>query len=299
MSVKIFVVHHKASNVFRNSVFEPIQTGADFTGVDLGFLKDNTGDNIAVKNPFWGELTAWYWVLKNWLPVHPEVTSVGFCHYRRVIDITTTAKVGSPPFKPISWNRFENKFQSQAYSEELFEQMSHEYDVFLPGKDSLMSFRHNFIGNVYDQFVAGHPKSILDNCVDFAIKRELASSTQVRMVLGSSAFHSCLNFILRRDLFESLSNWMFQLLGGIDVSNYKKLDLPYNEIRTPAFVAERFFDIWLSQQLKGLRIKECDGYFIGNDPYPHNIAWFLSGLKQWLLWKGGLKEHTPLPTIIV
>ena len=298
MSVKIFVVHHKVSNVFRNSVFEPIQTGADFTGIDLGFLKDNTGDNIAVKNPFWGELTAWYWVLKNWLPVHPEVTSVGFCHYRRVLDITSRAKAGKNPFKPISWKGFEKKFQSQAYSAELFEQMTHEYDVFLPGKDSLMSFRHNFIGNVYDQFVAVHPESVLDKCVDFAIKRELASPAQVRMVLGSSGFHSCLNFILRRDLFESLSNWMFQLLACVDVNSYKNLDLSYNEIRAPAFVAERFFDIWLSQQIKGLRIKECEGYFIGNDPYPHNVAWLLSGLKQWMLWKGCLKEHKPLPVII-
>ena len=108
MAVKIFAVHHKVCDVFRNEVFEPIQTGARFSGIDLGFLRDDVDDNIAAKNPYYGELTAWYWVLKNWLPAHPEVSHVGFCHYRRVLDISRTGIQGHPPYAPIKWLDFEN-----------------------------------------------------------------------------------------------------------------------------------------------------------------------------------------------
>ncbi len=298
MSVKVFVVHHKIGNVFRNSIFEPIQTGSDFSKTDLGFLKDNSGDNIAFKNPFYGELTAWYWVLRNWLPSHPEVSHIGFCHYRRVLDVTRCASKWRRPFTPISWACFQEVFKSEAYREETFEDVVTKYDILLPGKESLMSFRNNFIGTLYDQFCAGHPQRMLDRSIDVAIRSQLAFPEQVKEVLCGTSFHPCLNFIMKRDLFESLANWMFRLLDEATADFDMNIDLPYNEIRAPAFIAERFFDIWLSRQVGELRIKECNGYLIGNDPYPDNIAWYLSGIKQIILWGIGIKQHKKLPNSV-
>ena len=51
--------------------------------LDLGFAKDNTGDNISIKNPYYCEYTALYWGWKNL----KDTKYVGLCHYRRYFDI--------------------------------------------------------------------------------------------------------------------------------------------------------------------------------------------------------------------
>lgn len=74
--VKIFSIYYSKQNLFHGKkaikmdIIEPIQTGKAATGLDLGILSDDTGDNISSKNPYYGELTCWYWVWKNWLPQH-------------------------------------------------------------------------------------------------------------------------------------------------------------------------------------------------------------------------------------
>jgi len=70
---------HKADSYIRNDgIYEPIQVGKELSQVDLGFLKDNTGDNISGKNHEYCELTALYWMWKN-----TSADFVGLCHYRR------------------------------------------------------------------------------------------------------------------------------------------------------------------------------------------------------------------------
>ena len=77
MRVQIFSVYYSSQNIIDNSCYNntcivPIQTGRESTGISLDMLGDNSGDNISAKNPDYGELTAWYWVWKNWLPLHQE-----------------------------------------------------------------------------------------------------------------------------------------------------------------------------------------------------------------------------------
>ena len=293
--VKIFVVHHKHGNVFRNAVFEPIQTGAQRSGLDLGFLRDDVGDNIADKNPYYGELTAWYWVLKNWLPKHNEVTHVGFCHYRRVLDVTSPVTSAGMPFVPMDWSDFEKLFSSERYSAQTIEELCKRYDVFLPRKDKLMSFRKNFIGNVWNQYYIFHPHKAMELCAEKAISLGLASAEDIRKVLLSYSFHSCLNFIMRRDLFESLVCWMLSIIDVAYPEMGCRPDMSFQEIRAPAYVAENFLDVWLYRQRESLRVRECAGYLVDKVHIPHDIPWYLSGVKQWVLWKTGMKTRAPLP----
>lgn len=50
----------------------------DGTPLDLGYQKDNEGDNISAKNPYYCELTGIYYAWKN-IPAE----YLGLVHYRR------------------------------------------------------------------------------------------------------------------------------------------------------------------------------------------------------------------------
>ena len=84
--LKIFCAYHKPWPVFASDCVEPIQVGASTSKHRLGIMRDDTGRNISSLNGGYCELTAQYWVWQNFLPAHPEVEWVGFCHYRRFMD---------------------------------------------------------------------------------------------------------------------------------------------------------------------------------------------------------------------
>lgn len=46
------------------------------------WMRDNTGENISHKNPFYGEYTFYYWYWKNLLDLKKDNEWIGFCSYR-------------------------------------------------------------------------------------------------------------------------------------------------------------------------------------------------------------------------
>ena len=60
-----------------DELYLPVQVGSEGKE-DIGFEKDNTGDNISGKNPFFCELTGLYWAWKNL-----KCDYIGLVHYRR------------------------------------------------------------------------------------------------------------------------------------------------------------------------------------------------------------------------
>ena len=46
------------------------------------WLRDNTGDNISKKNPYYGEYTFYYWFWKNELEQIKDDKWIGFAGYR-------------------------------------------------------------------------------------------------------------------------------------------------------------------------------------------------------------------------
>lgn len=61
-----------------------------FTCIEKNKLLDDSGDNISALNPWWGELTAVYWLLKN-----TSAPLIGNCQYRRYWDETAIAAADS------------------------------------------------------------------------------------------------------------------------------------------------------------------------------------------------------------
>lgn len=77
----IAVAHHKPGITVQNDLFLPIQVGAELSEFNLGIQRDNEGDNISSLNPYYCEMTAVYYLLKN----HLNYDYYGLCHYRRYL----------------------------------------------------------------------------------------------------------------------------------------------------------------------------------------------------------------------
>ena len=67
-------------NKIKKLNYIPVGLGKDILSNE--FLRDNTGDNISGKNPFYGEYTFHYWIWKNEL-IHFDNSWIGFCQYRK------------------------------------------------------------------------------------------------------------------------------------------------------------------------------------------------------------------------
>ena len=78
MKTKMFVMTHKKFDAPTDALYVPLHVGRAL-GNDLGYLGDDTGDNISELNPYYGELTGLYWLWKN----YHDTDIVGICHYRR------------------------------------------------------------------------------------------------------------------------------------------------------------------------------------------------------------------------
>jgi hypothetical protein len=75
---RMYVMTHKDFQHPNMEGFFPLQVGSALHE-DLGYLWDDTCDNISDLNPYYGELTGQYWVWKN----DHDTQNIGCCHYRR------------------------------------------------------------------------------------------------------------------------------------------------------------------------------------------------------------------------
>ena len=63
-NIKVIVATHKKYQMPKDEMYIPVQVGAEGKD-DLGYQKDNEGENISLKNTFYCELTGLYWDWKN------------------------------------------------------------------------------------------------------------------------------------------------------------------------------------------------------------------------------------------
>ncbi len=241
-NLKIFVVYNKPAKVFHSDVFEPIQSGAAGARHDLGMLKDNTGDNISGKNCFYSELTVFYWVWKNWLPAHPEVRSVGFCHYRRFLDFSELRKDDEserPPFQPILIPDFVKKFDT--YDDVAIEKFATEHELILPNPEY-------FDISMFEQFAMCHPTDDLVAFREIFMHRYPEDIAVYDSVWSDRKMYPALNFVMTRERFTNLCEWLFGLLFEFEQqSDFSRYADAYTR-RMPGFIAERMLTVWLTLQ---------------------------------------------------
>lgn len=228
--VKIVVATHKKYRMPTDKMYFPLHVGAegkkDPTGkeLNLGYAKDNIGDNISELNSSFCELTALYWAWKNL-----EADYIGLAHYRR--HFTVHGKTG--------------EFDKILTYEELKPYLS-KVKVFVPSK------RRYYIESLYSHYAHTHYSSQLDETRKVIQKKYPDYIAAYDKVLKRKSGYMFNMMILQKEKLNEYCTWLFDIL--FEVKKYADMpELSTFQGRFYGRISEIIFNVWLEYQLdKGL-----------------------------------------------
>ena len=255
--IKILVATHKRYLMPTDDIYLPIQVGAEGKE-DLGLIKDNEGDNISTKNPFYCELTGLYWAWKNL-----KADYIGLAHYRRHF-ATTEKKKGS-----------KDKFEKIAKREEI-EKLLEETDIILPKK------RKYYIENLYKHYEHTMYVEPLEETEKIIKKKYPKYLDEFEKLHKRTSAHMFNMFIMKKEMFEQYCEWLFEILFELekkcDPNNYDKFHARYL-----GRISELLLDVWINTN--NLQYKEIKVIDI------ENINWLKKG-KAFLMAKFFNKKYS-------
>ena len=230
MNIKILVATHKAYWMPDDDIYLPLHVGREGKQ-DLGFIGDNTGDNISLKNANYCELTGLYWSWKNL-----KCDYIGLCHYRRYFCATKHGR------------DYDSKTKAILLRAD-YEKVLRQYDVILPEK------RNYYIEIVRSQYEHAHNKRDLDEVERIISERHPEYLDAFFLVMNRRKLHILNMFVMKKELFDEYCAWLFDILfeleKRIDISRYDAY-----QARVFGFLGERLFNVWLEK--KKLKIKEIE-----------------------------------------
>lgn len=253
-NIKIFISCHKKFQIPKCDLLYPIQVGCAFNKNIDGYLHDNDGENISLKNKKYCELTAQYYAWKN-----IDADYYGFFHYRRYLDFSDK-KHKQNFLHEVVVDNFSNFEQEFGYNSENIKNIITQYDVILPCKQF----------NLQNSFQYAYPctqdKKDLKFCVEYIYKHfpDMKKATK-KFLRGNKAF-MCNMFIMKKDLFQNYCAWLFEVLQAQEQFNpHTHSDV--QTYRVSGYLAERLLNIYILylQQDKNIKIKQLPKVFI-NDP---------------------------------
>lgn len=219
-----------------DQMYIPLHVGAegkiDLQGrpLDLGYRKDNTGENISHLNPYFCELTGLYWAWKN-----VNADYIGLAHYRRHFSM----RKGKD-----AWDSVLKYNEIQPYLGTI--------KVFVPRK------RRYYIETLYSHYAHTHYSNQLDETrkIIEAFYPEYMESydTVMRRTYG----YMFNMMIMESGLISEYCGWLFRILFELR----KRMDMSGLSAFQGRFygrVSEIIFNVWLEQKLKcgEIRKDEC------------------------------------------
>lgn len=218
----IYVATHKKFDPPTVAGYVPIQVGAAGKD-DLGFLRDDTGDNISKKNKNYCELTGAYWVWKN-----TEDPYKGLVHYRRYFNCSF--------------------FKKNIVQEITVEKILEKYDVILP-------FEMKLSTTVQENYTkeCGFEKDI--NITRQIIAEKYPTYTEEYNALWQDHRLRLFNMIIASsNIYDSYSEWLFDILFELerrtDISSYNDY-----QKRIFGFMSERLLNVYFRKN--NYKIFQC------------------------------------------
>ena len=239
---KIYVVTHKptphAGKLPKG--YEIIHAGREGND-DLGYLGDDTGDNISRLNLFINEITALYWFWKN-----KNHTAVGLAHYRRFFTEADDEKFSY------------EKILTQEAALKILE----SYDIIVGEILFGGLTQREFVVNDCGEKLAALGEAILKKHL---LKTQPDYLDAFEFVMSSTTFYKCNMFVARRNVLDAFCKWLFSFLINATEEALRTLqlqNLPWSPRRLMSFLAERMLTVWLIKnrlRIKELKIMQVEG----------------------------------------
>ena len=280
LSIKLFLVYHKATPVLSTYPFVPIQGGRAVAKNKLDMIGDDTGDHISGRNPNYCELTVQYWIWKN-----VKADYVGLAHYRRI-----------PAFRNCRTKKFfdfsEETCRKFGWTKDRIEELCRQYDVIMPPNWTI--FPPGEPGNVmtpYEFHRSEHIESDLQTTmqvIDELYPEFHDLTEQVLMKETKACFGNiCL---MKKELFDAYSDWLFRIL--FEVEKRIPISPDPEQARVFGFLSERLINVYLRfWEREGKKIYYCNNIPMGVFEDPRRDSSVLGGLAQ--------KPSAPKMTVII
>jgi len=227
-NVKVIIAAHKKYQMPNDSMYLPLHVGAEGKDLELGYAKDNTGDNISIKNKNYCELTGLYWAWKN-----VNADYIGLAHYRRHFVLKKHSK-----------SNFENVLNS------------HEVEDLLKTTDIILPKKRNYIiETLYDHYkhtMYVEPLDEVRNVMKELYPEYVAEFDNLKKRRSAHMFNM---FIMKKNIFDDYCKWLFDILFELE---HRVKDLEYDEFHSRFYgrISELLLDVYL--RTNHLQYKEID-----------------------------------------
>lgn len=248
-NIKIVVATHKKYEMPKDEMYIPLHVGSDGkkdkdgNPLDLGYVRDDSGDNISEKNYRFGTQTGLYWIWKN---VNADYK--GLVHYRRHF-------VGGHPDK--------KNIVNSAITYKEIEPLLKKYKVFTPKK------RHYYIESLSSHYSHTHDENhfkVVRNIIEKDCPEYLHAFDLVMKRTWGYMFNM---MILKADLMDDYCKWLFNILfqvaDQVDTSQLSDFDS-----RFCGRISEILFDVWLEKKVEDETVKKNE---IKELPYMEQVNW--------------------------
>ncbi|THE20718.1 exopolysaccharide biosynthesis protein [Ligilactobacillus animalis] len=203
----------------QDKIYCPLQVGK---GAQItGYLRDDSGENIALKNPNYCELTGQYWAWKN------RKTDVkGLVHYRRLFTN------GKNPY-----GSKESKYD-KLLDEATLGTLLKQYDLILPKK------RNYYIESLWSHYEHSHNIEGLEVTREVIAEKNPDYLPAFDQVMKRKKAHMFNMMIAKSEIFDAYSAWLFDILfeveKRVDISDYSP-----SEARIFGYISELLLDVWI------------------------------------------------------
>ena len=232
-----------------DDIYTPIHVGRKGKK-DIGYIGDDTADNISDRNDGYCELTGFYWIWKN-----VKADYLGLVHYRRYFT-----------HKGLFCRSIDKK-RRDILSRKDWESLLKYTDIVVADK------RKYRIETNEEHYLHAHPREQFDVCKAIIQEQCPEYMNGWNVMMNRTWAHMFNMFVMKKELYHAYCEWLFPILSQVETRIDTSEMTPY-EARFMGRISELLLDVWL--EYNQLKYKELPWVQLGKENWPKKIRYFLA-----------------------